>query len=89
MVEKVATDDQVPVVERPARDRKAAAEVTTGLLNRPNVAFKAMADDTGPPGQPRLGRVRPTGRGGLREQRLPGGVGGQAAGPVDRVPGTC
>ncbi|MEU9313734.1 DUF6192 family protein [Streptomyces sp. NPDC048256] len=34
------------VVEELTRDEVVAAEVTTGLLRRPDVAFKAMGDDT-------------------------------------------
>lgn len=46
VVAKVAPADRVKVVEELTQDESVAAEVTTGLLRRPDVAFKAMGDDT-------------------------------------------
>ncbi|WP_446750719.1 DUF6192 family protein [Streptomyces sp. WZ-12] len=43
---KIAAGFQIKVVEELTRDEHVAAEVTTGLLRRPDVAFKAMLDDT-------------------------------------------
>ncbi|MFJ4773773.1 DUF6192 family protein [Streptomyces uncialis] len=46
VVAKVTAEDKVRVVEELTRDEGVAIEVTTGLLRRPDVAFKAMGDDT-------------------------------------------
>ncbi|MEV0142766.1 DUF6192 family protein [Streptomyces globisporus] len=46
VVAQVKQADRVRVVEELTRDEQVAAEVTTGLLRRPDVAFKAMSDDT-------------------------------------------
>lgn len=46
VVARVAKTDKVKVVEELTRDYHVAAEVTTGLLRRPDVAFRAMSDDT-------------------------------------------
>ena len=46
MVAQVRQEDKVRVVEELTRDDHVAAKVTTGLLRRPDVAFRAMSDDT-------------------------------------------
>ncbi len=43
---QVKQEDKVRVVEEFTRDENVAVTVTTGLLRRPDVAFKAMSDDT-------------------------------------------
>ncbi|WP_244207373.1 DUF6192 family protein, partial [Streptomyces swartbergensis] len=43
---QVKPEDKVRVVEELTRDDHVAAEVTTGLLRRPDIAFRAMSDDT-------------------------------------------
>ncbi|WP_328834768.1 DUF6192 family protein [Streptomyces europaeiscabiei] len=45
VVARVAPADRVKVVQELTQDESVAAEVTTGLLRRPDVAFKAMGDD--------------------------------------------
>lgn len=46
MVSQVKPEDKARVVEELTRDEIVAATVTTGLLRRPDVAFRAMSDDT-------------------------------------------
>ncbi|MBB4779068.1 hypothetical protein BJY27_000029 [Streptomyces rapamycinicus] len=46
MAAQVKSEDKVRVVEEFTRDENVAVTVTTGLLRRPDVAFKAMSDDT-------------------------------------------
>ncbi|MFJ4681557.1 DUF6192 family protein [Kitasatospora sp. NPDC088783] len=46
VVAKVTQADRVKVVQELTRDEQVAAVVTTGLLRRPDVAFRAMSDDT-------------------------------------------
>ncbi|MFI6582747.1 DUF6192 family protein [Embleya sp. NPDC050493] len=45
MVAQVKPAEKVRVVEELTRDEQVAAEAAAGLLRRPDVAFKAMADD--------------------------------------------
>jgi hypothetical protein len=42
----VSAEDKVRVVEEFTRDESVAATAATSLLRRPDVAFKAMSDDT-------------------------------------------
>lgn len=46
VVAQVKAEDRVRVVEELTRDEHVAARVTTGMLRRPDVAFRAMSDDT-------------------------------------------
>ncbi|WP_328664111.1 DUF6192 family protein [Streptomyces sp. NBC_00328] len=45
VVAQVRREDRVRAVEELTGDEVVAATVTTGLLRRPDVAFRAMSDD--------------------------------------------
>lgn len=46
VVAKVSDQDKARVVEEFTREEGAAVTAVTGLLRRPDIAFKAMSDDT-------------------------------------------